>query len=455
MTNLKLLRRRWDKDYTSALLTVALPVTVQNLISIGLNLVDVLMIGWVGVPELAAVGAANRIYSIFGMLCFGLVSGFSVYVAQYWGVRDIKNIRRVFGLALRATGILALLFVLMCLIFPRPLLHLFVKEAAVLYLGQKYLSIAIFSYPLIAMSMTTSFVCRAIRRLRGPTLISAIALGFSTLLRYALIFGNWGFPCLGVTGAAIATVAGRLLELTLLALLIYATRCHPLAGKPKELFSANSAMRQKILRTAFPVMINEGCFIGGITGFYIAVGFLGTAAVAVMQVASVLSDFFQAIFYGFGNAVAVITGNALGRGHTERAYQNGQTALAVTLVLGLIMGTSMIAARGFIVQLYDFNDTTSALLSSVIIVYSIYMTPRMLAYVEVCGLLRAGGDTRFCMFVDATCSCFIGVCLAFCGVFVLRWQLPYVLALQLLGETMGCLICYLRFRSKIWIKTLI
>jgi len=455
MNILGTLRRRWDRDYTSVLLTVALPVTLQNLISIGLNLVDVLMIGLMGVPELAAVGAANRIYAVFGMTCFGLVSGFSVYVAQYWGTRDIKNIRRVYGLALTAASALSLLFVLMCILFPRPLLYLFVKEASVLDLGQQYLNIAILSYPLIALSMTTHFICRAIRRLRGPTLISATALGFSTLLRYGLIFGNLGFPRLGVTGAAIATVSGRFLELILLFMLLYCTREHPLAGKPRELFFYSAAMRLKILRTAVPVMINEAIFIGGATAFYVAVGFLGTAAVAVMQVASVLSDFFQAIFYGVGNAVAVITGNELGRGNKERAYGNGVAALIATAFLGLIMTALMLSAGGFIVNIYNFDAATSALLSGVIIVYSIYMTPRMLAYVQVCGLLRAGGDTRFCMFVDAGCICLFGVPLAFCGALVLQWQLPYVLALLLLGDVLCCLICFLRFRSKIWIRTLI
>ena len=455
MNTLGVLRRRWDKEYTSVLLTVALPVMLQNLISVGLNLVDVLMIGRMGVPELAAVGAANRIYAVYAMLCFGLVSGFSVYVAQYWGLRDIKNIRRVYGLSLSAVGILSLLFVLMGLVFPRPLLHLFVKEAAVLDLGQQYLSIAIFSYPLISLSMTTSFICRAIRRLRGPTLISAAALGLSTLLRYGLIFGNWGFPRLGVTGAAIATVAGRLIEFIMLFILIYGTREHPLAGKFKELFSIGAEMRRKILRTAFPVMINEGFFIGGLTAFYVAVGFLGTAAVAVMQVGSVLSDFFQAIFYGVGNAVAVITGNELGRGDTQRAYGNGLAALTATAFLGLLVAALMLSTRGLIVSIYDFDAGTSALLSGVIIVYCIYMTPRMLTYVQVCGLLRAGGDTRFCMIVDAGCICFVGVPLAFCGALLLQWQLPYVLALLFCGDVLCCLICFWRFKSKVWIRTLI
>ncbi|MCL1905397.1 MAG: MATE family efflux transporter, partial [Clostridiales bacterium] len=267
-------RPRWNREYTSVMLTVALPVMLQNLISIGLNLVDVLMIGRLGVSELAAVGAANRIYSVFGMLCFGLISGFSVYIAQYWGVRDTKNIRRVYGLALTAMLSVAALFMLLAASAGRPLLSLFVKDPAVVELGRQYLNIALFSYPLVAYSFCTSFSSRAIRRLRATTIINALALGTNTVLNYGLIFGNFGMPRLGVTGAAIATVIARSLELIMLMIFLYSSREHPLAGRWRELFSFDGARTRKILATTLPVLGNEGSITLGVTFFYMAVSFL-------------------------------------------------------------------------------------------------------------------------------------------------------------------------------------
>jgi putative MATE family efflux protein len=446
---------RWNKEYTSVMLTVALPVMLQNLISIGLNLVDVLMIGRLGVNELAAVGAAKRIYSILGMLCFGLISGFSVYIAQYWGVRDIKNIRRVYGLALTGMIGLALLFMLLAALAGRPVLSWFIKDREVVKLGRQYLNIALFSFPLMAYSFCASFSSRALRRLQAATIINALALGINTFLNYCLIFGNFGLPRLGVQGAAIATVIARLLEVVMLLTYLYGSREHPLAASRRELFSFDRALTRKALATTLPVLANDGSITLGITVFYVAVSFLGTAAVAIMQVSMVINDFFLAIFFGLGNAVAVITGNELGRGLKERVYANGKLALKITLVLSLLIGGLLFATRGPLVRIYDFDHNTSILLSQVLVVRALFTPPRMLAYVLVCGLLRAGGDTRFCMLVDAGSVCLIGVPLAFLGALALHWQLPAVLGLLFTCDLFCLALCLWRFKSKVWINVLI
>ena len=448
-------RPRWNKEYTSVLLTVALPVMLQNMISIGLNLIDVLMVGRLGVSELAAVGAANRIYSVFGILCFGLVSGFSVFISQYWGVRDIKNIRRVYGLALTAMLSLAVFFMLLAALAGRQILGLFLKDPAVIEIGLQYLNIAIFSYPFVAYSFCTNFSSRSLRRIKVVTVINSIALSISTLLNYGLIFGNFGLPRLGVQGAAISTVIARALEMTMLMIYLYGSREHPLAGRLRELLSYNRALIRKVLGTALPVLVNEGFFTMGITAFYVAVSFLGTEAVAVMQVSMVVNDFFMAIFFGLGNAVAVITGNELGRGEKELTYANGKMALRVTVVLSALIGGLLLSARGMIVNIYDLEPYASALLNQVLLVCALFTAPRMLVYVLICGLLRAGGDTRFCMIVDASNICLIGVPLAFIGALVLHLQLPAVLGMYYSYDLVNLVLCLARFRSKVWINTLI
>ena len=445
----------WNREYASVLLTVALPVTLQHVVSIGLNLVDVLMIGRLGVNELAAVGAANRIYSLFVMTCFGIVSGFSVYIAQFWGVRDIKNIRRVYGLAITATLCVALLFMLLATFAGRPLLFLFVKDPDVVELGLQYLHIAFFSFPFIAYSFCTSFSSRSLRRLKAATCINALALAINTLLNYMLIFGNFGMPRLGVEGAAIGTVIARALELAMLMSYVYISREHPLAGRCKELFSFDKALTRKVLTTTAPVLGNEASILMGLTLFAVAVSYLGTEAVAVMQVSMVVNDFFMSIFIGLGSAVAVITGNELGRGQKDRTYANGKTALMFAFALALLIGGLLYTSRELIVSIYAFDPYTSALFSQTLLVRALYVPPRMLVYVLIIGLLRAGGDTRYCMLVEAGSVFLIGVPLSFLGALVFGWQLPAVLALLFCSDLAALLFCLHRFRSKVWINTLI
>ncbi|MCL1974708.1 MAG: MATE family efflux transporter [Firmicutes bacterium] len=455
MNLLGLAEPRLHKEYASVMLTVAVPVVLQNLISIGLNLVDVLMIGRLGVNELAAVGAANRIYSIFGMICFGLISGFSVYIAQYWGLKDIKSIRKVYGLALTSMLSVAMLFILLATFAGRQLLALFLQDQAVVELGLQYLNIAMFSYPFMAYSFCTGFSSRSIRRLRGATIINALALLTNTLLNYSLIFGNFGMPRLGVVGAAIATVIARVFEFIMLAAYVYISREHPFAGRLSEIFTFSKTLTHKVFSTTLPVLVNESSITLGITLFYVTIRYLGTEALAVMQVSMVINDLFLAIFFGVGNAVAVITGNELGRGQIDRSYANGKLALKITLLLSLITGGLLLASRGFIVRIYDFDVYTSALLSQVLLVRALFTPSRMLVYVLIVGLLRAGGDTRFCMIVDAGSVCLIGVPLAFVGTLILHWQLPAVVGLLFSCDLVSLVLCLWRFRSKVWIKTLI
>ena len=443
------------KEYISVLLTVALPVMFHNVISLGLNLIDLLMIGRLGVNELAAVGAASRVYSIFVMMCFGLICGFSVYTSQYWGVRDIKNIRRVYGLAATSMISLALLFVLLAAFFGRPILYLFVKDPAVVELSRQYLIISVFSFPFLAYSFCTSFSSRSLRRLVAVTSINALALAIKTWLNYLFLFGNFGMPRLGLTGAAWGTVIARVLEMIMMVIYIYGSREHPLAGKLRELFSFDMTLARKIFKTVLPVLGNESAHMLGMTLFYVIISYLGTEAVAVMQVSMLVNDFFLAIFFGLGGAVAVITGNELGRGHKELAYTNGVLALKVTVFLSLLIGALLFIARGPIVQLYSLGPVASGILSQVLTVCALYIPIRMLVYVLIIGLLRAGGDTRFCMFVQACTILFVGVPLAFTGALILQLPLYAVLALLLTCDLASLMICYPRFRSKVWINKLI
>lgn len=446
---------RLDQRYLSVFITVALPVIVQHIVSIGLNLVDVLMIGRVGVDELAAVGAANRIYSLFGMLNFSMVSGASIYVAQYWGTRDIANIRRVLGLALVCCVGLSLVFLLLAAFLARPLLALFLHEADVIELARQYLHIAMFTYPLLAVSSCISVSSRAIRRLKAPTVINACALTLNTLLNYCLIFGGFGFPRLGVVGAAIATLIARLLETGLMLACTYGAAGHPLAARPRELFAFDRALSRSVFHTALPVLLSDGSMTLGNTCYFIAFGYLSTAAVGVMQIAGVLNDFFQSLFYGVGSAAAVIIGNELGRGEKEATYGHGKLMLRATVVLSFAVTLLMLLSRGLVVRAYDLEPAASAMLSGAIFVYACYMLPRMISYILQCGVLRAGGDTTYCMLAGAATVWLVSVPAAFCAVLLLHWSLPGVLALLMLGDVLAALLLLRRFHSRIWLNTLI
>ncbi len=444
-----------DEYFYKTMFIIALPVVIQHIISIGLNLVDTVMIGRLGEDFLAAVGIANRIYFLFTIFCFGLYSGASVFVSQYWGVKDIKNIRKVFGIELTFGILIALVTSLLVQLFPHQIMSIFIDEEYVISLGIQYLRIISFSYIVTAISFAISFNSRSVHLLKKPTIINATAISLNTFLNYVLIYGKFGFPSLGVEGAAYATLIARSIEFILMVSLIYFDKNHPFSANFKELTNWGMPMVKRVFRTSLPVVGNEAAWGIGTTIYYIAYGMIGPEAIAVVQVAFVISDFFQSVFFGIGNASAVMVGNEIGREKFDKAFDYSKKFIVITFSVAIIMSFLYFFSRNIIVAFYGFNTVTSSILNKTIIVSAIFLTPKMLTYLIIVGILRSGGDTKFCLILEFICVWAIGIPLSFFSVLVLKLPIHLVLALVFSEELVRLIIVLKRFESKKWINNLI
>ena len=443
-----------DKKFCTTALSIGIPVIFANLITIGLNMMDTLMIGKLGLEELAGVGAANRIYSVFIIICFGFYSGSAVHLAQYWGIRDIPNMRRLVGVDLTFAIGFSLLVMVAGYLFAPSIIDLFLDEPQVIDYGVEYLRAVLLSYGLASISLVFSFLSRSIHRLLAPTLINGVAFVVNTVLNYCLIFGKLGFPELGVKGAAVATVIARAVELLAMLLYIYTAKEHPLAARLKEMFAWDKPFLKMTIRTTIPVVLSEGAWSSGQALYYIAYGNLGFAAQAVVQVSSVVSDLFQTIFFGVGNACAVMIGNELGRGKRDLAYTYSQLFLRITAILCIIMTVLLLLSRNVIINIYDYDPATNAVLRETLVVYALFNTPRMLTYTLLVGILRAGGDTSFSSTLDILGIWCIGVPLAFLSAKVWGLSLSWVIALSLSDEIIKTFICLWRMKSRKWMHVL-
>ena len=191
------------------ILTVTIPVVIQNMLNIGLNLADTIMIGRLGELELAATGAANQVFGIFISVCFGFYSGTAVFVAQYYGVKDIKSIRKLIGFDIALGALIGLAFLSIAQLKAESIIHIFAKDEMVIAYGSKYLRIVSLSYILMAISFALSYNSRVVARMKVPTIINASAMVINIVLNYLLIYGVGAFPRLGVSGAAFATLIAR------------------------------------------------------------------------------------------------------------------------------------------------------------------------------------------------------------------------------------------------------
>ena len=194
-----------DKPFWRVTLTLALPVAIQNVLTTSFQLVDTLMVSKLGDVALSSVGMAAQWGWLAALLGFGLCSGMSVFISQYWGIKDLKGIRRVLGMGTLCCMIVTLLFTLIARLQPAWVIHMFNKDPAVIASGSTYLAIVCFSYPAVTLTNVFCTVLRNTEHVKLPMYVSMLTTVANAFLDYGLIFGAFGLPQMGIAGAALAT----------------------------------------------------------------------------------------------------------------------------------------------------------------------------------------------------------------------------------------------------------
>ena len=441
-----------DHNFYRKLLVVGIPMVIQQVIAVTLNLADTIMVGKVGENALAAVGAANQIYFIFGVVLFGVFSGAAVHAVQYWGIRDIASLRKIIGIDYTVCLALAAPAIVFVYLAAPMLIRLFAEDAEVVLLGTKYLRIACFSYVFSGLTFVISYNSRAIQDVTVPTIINGCAILTNVICNYLLIYGKCGFPELGVEGAAIATLLARVLECIAMHLSIYLRKEYPLKAKLSELFSYSRELFASVMKTAIPVIITEGLWAVSVSCIFAAYGKISASAFAVSQVAVTVTDFFQTVYFGLGNASAVLLGEVLGQGKKKLTYEYSRNILKVTWVLNVVMTAAIILMRAPIADIYNFTPETTDMLMKALLVYAFAMTPKMLSYMMICAIFRPGGDTMFCMYVDVACNLGLQVPLAYISVLLFDLPLHWAMAVVATADVLKIGVCYYRYFSKKWMN---
>ena len=444
-----------DRIFLRKAVLIALPVALQGMLNTVVNLVDTMMIGRLGETAIAAVGLANKVFFVFALLVFGVVSGSGVLAAQYWGNQDVKSIRKVTGLALLIALTGSLLFVVPSVFCPELVMRIFTDSEKAIQTGAAYLAVAALSYPFTAVTNTYVAMQRAAGRVKAPVAISLMAIVINIVLNYVLIFGHFGAPRLGVKGAAIATLTARIAESGAILTVVYVTRS-PIAGKLREMFGYSRAFIRQFAATATPVIANEFIWGLGTTMYSLAYGRMGDNAVAAITIATTIQDIVVVLFQGLSAATAVILGNEMGAGQLKRAEVYARNFFILQFLVTVATALFCAGMRWSFISLYQpgISDQVAMSVSRCIIVFALFMPFKMFNYVNVVGVLRSGGDTAMCLFIDTSGVWFIGIPLAFIGGLVLKQPIHIVYGMVLLEEVYKAFIGYFRYRQKKWLRNL-
>ena len=314
--------RKLDKikndDFYSMALAIAIPVALQNLIASSINMLDTMMVTTLGEASLAAVGLANQVFFIFSIIIFGISTGSSVFISQYWGKRDRQSIKKILGIALTFTVVLGIIFTLAIYLAPKGIMKLLTDDKEVVELGVKYLLAIAPSYIITGVSLLYGVASRSIGQAKMPMIVSFISFISNAFFNYVLIFGKLGFPEMGIQGAAYGTVIARVIELIIIFYAIYSNRESPLRCSIKELLSWDRVFLKRYLNTTYPVILNETFWSLGTVLYFVAYAKIGVVAAAAVQILSTVQNIFMVLTRGLASACTIIVGTTIGGGDEKK-----------------------------------------------------------------------------------------------------------------------------------------
>jgi putative MATE family efflux protein len=442
-----------DPEYLGNVLRIALPIIAQQFMFSLLNMLGIIFVGQKGEASVAAVGLAGQIAFLLNLVHFGIVSGAAMFTAQFWGKRDIPNLRRVLGLCLMLAITASLIFFMLAQLFPSQILSIYSKDAEVITLGTDYIRTFSWTFLFFAITFSYAVVMRSTGNVITPTMVGVGALFISTVLSYSLIFGKLGLPELGIQGAAVAAVIARFLECVTLLAIIYRTRS-PVAASFRELTGFDRAFFRRVIKPMLPVILNELFWSLGITTYNIIYGRMGTQSYAAINIVSTIEQVAFVVFIGISNATSVLVGNRIGAGKENEAYVYAGRSLGIGIVGGLLLGLVLQIVKAPILSYYKVSPEVIENAGYIINVVTFFLWVRVNNMTTVVGILRAGGDTRFSLFLDGIIIWIVGVPMAYLAAFV--WHLPvYLVYLCAMSEEATKWILGIhRYLSRKWINNL-
>lgn len=403
-----------NKKFYKLLISLCIPIIIQQLISTSVNIIDTVMISSLGEASVASIGVANQYFFLFNMALSGIVGGAGIFISQFFGKNDYNNIKKTTGFTSILAIILSLIFFILVLIFPTGIINIFSNDPQVVKLCSEYFKIIILSYPLIAISTVFSMGSRSVRNPKLGMICSSIALVVNIILNYGLIFGNLGMPALGVKGAALATIIARIVEFLLIVVYVYfIKKDYVLKFTLKDLKHINTNFAKTFIARSLPIFINDTTWAIGTVLYSVAYAKAGTSAMAASQIATSTGNFFIMTSVCIAIGASIMIGNELGADNIDIAIVYAKKFSALVTIVGLVFGTLLILNIPLLIKIFSIPSYLTSDMSKIFFIMGSMLALRAFNTLIVIGILRSGGDTKYSLFLELGCMWFASLPLTF------------------------------------------
>ena len=440
-----------DRGFYKKTAVLMLPVILQQLISIGINFLDNLMIGSFGEVSIAAAAFSNQAYAFFQFICMGLGSGAVVMSSQFWGRKEREPMRTTAAMALRVTAAICVVFTVFSMGWPRLLLRIFTGDAAVVARGASYMRLLGCTFLLSGLSSTATYLMRSVGKVRVPLIGSAAAFFLNMFFNWVFIFGKLGAPRLELLGAAVGTVIARAFEF-LFVFGYFALKEDAFAFRLKHFLLPGGALRRQYVKYSLPVLFSDTLLGLSLSLVSVIYGHISAEISAANSISGSLVRLITVLNSGMSGASAIVIGNTVGEGDLPLARRQGNTYILLSFLFGLTVIPILWVLTGPYMGLYTIQAGTEAIARQMLVITYCMLPLQMVAFVISKGILRGGGDTRFLLLADSSCVWFISLPLGALAGFVWHLGPGWVYFLLNVEFPLKGIVCFIRYCGGRWIK---
>ena len=451
-----------DKEFYKRVLSVSVPIMVQTGITNFVSLLDNIMVGRIGTEQMSGVAIVNQLVFVFYLCCFGGFAGAGIFTAQYYGAKDEDGIRHTFryktllGIALLLGAVLIFVF------FGNELISLYLRgtddggdPAAALAYGNSYLRIMLLGLPAFTVVQIYANTLRECGETVVPMRAGIAAVIVNLMFNYILIYGKFGLPALGVSGAAIATVLSRYTEMAAVTIWTHRhkDKCPYIKGVYKTL-SVPFYLIKKYFITGAPLLINEALWSAGMAMLAQCYSTRGLNVVAAVNISNTVSNVFNVVFFAMGDAIAIIIGQHLGAKRYDKAKDETRKIIAFSVFIATIVAILIISTSHLFPMIYNTTPEAKKIASQFLIAQAIF-TPQIALLHTTYFTMRSGGKTVITFLFDSVFMWVVSVPLAFVLSRFTDLYVIWIFVFLQMADWIKCILGVILVKKGVWMNNIV
>lgn len=441
-----------EKDFELELKQIAIPVTLQCLLQSSFSVVDQVMTGQLGSVSIAGIGLGGKFAWIYSVLVSAVAAAAGIMIAQYTGKKDERKAGKSFYLNLVLAIVLAVIFMILGIGFPKMIMGWYTKDASVIEMASGYLRIVSFTFLPMAVSTLLSTYLRCNGKAAIPLYVSILSAILNTGFNWLLIFGNLGFPALGADGAALATAISQVGGCILMIILFLSLKRKNNWDLPFSLRQGRAEWLQFVGIFA-PILLCEFLWSLGENVYAAIYGHIGTAECAAMTVTSPIQGLFMGALSGVSQAAGIMIGKRLGAGEEKEAYCDSKRLMQRGFWLSLILSLLLVLLGRFYVQIFQVEDSVRLIAYKLLVVFAVVAPVKVQNMILGGGIIRSGGRTKYAMLIDIIGTWGFGVPLGFLSAYVLHLPITGVYFILSMEECVRLVLSAVVFRRRKWMQS--